>query len=196
MKFLRIIFLLYLLGINACEEAVYKFDNVNDPFNMDLEPPALFFHPSEIKTFVNSNDSLEIYGLKLDSSAAAHLEIIYDYGSIIVDSVSPGPFFQNSNDPIEVVVEDGNKIHIYLYYLPDVMMDQNTGGTWSLAKIYFSTTNAAGTYGLEFGSNTKLTTTITVEGIDSGARTTIPIEISKEVIATRGTKGETGIFLK
>ena len=36
------------------------------------------------------------------------------------------------------------------------MMDQNTGGTWSLAKIYFSTTNAAGTYGLEFGSNTKL----------------------------------------
>ena len=47
---------------------------------------------------LNSNDSLEIYGLKLDSSAAAHLEIIYDYGSIIIDSVSPGPFFQNSND--------------------------------------------------------------------------------------------------
>ena len=47
-----------------------------------------------------------------------------------------------------------------------------------------------------FGSNTKLTTTITVEGIDSGARTTIPVEISKEVIATRGTQGETGIFLK
>ena len=38
-----------------------------------------------------------------------------------------------------------------------------------------------------FGSNTKLTTTITVEGIDSGARTTIPVEFSKEVIATRGT---------
>mgnify|MGYP003142087682 FL=1 len=47
-----------------------------------------------------------------------------------------------------------------------------------------------------FGSNTKLTTTITIEGIMSGARTTIPVEISKEVIATRGTKGETGIFLK
>ena len=47
-----------------------------------------------------------------------------------------------------------------------------------------------------FGSNAKLTTTITLEGIDSGARITIPVEISKEVIATRGTKGETGIFLK
>ena len=96
MKLLRIILILYLFIINAYEEAIYKFDNVNDPFNMDLEPPALFFHPSEIKTFVNSNDSLEVYGYKLDSSAAAHLEIIYDYGSIIVDSVSPGPFFQNS----------------------------------------------------------------------------------------------------
>ena len=47
-----------------------------------------------------------------------------------------------------------------------------------------------------FGDNTKLLTTLTVEGVDSGARTTIPVEISKEVIATRGTKGETGIFLK
>jgi len=47
-----------------------------------------------------------------------------------------------------------------------------------------------------FGSNAKLTTTITIEGVNSGARTTIPVEISKEVIATRGTKGETGIFLK
>ena len=47
-----------------------------------------------------------------------------------------------------------------------------------------------------FGTNSKLLTTITIEGVDSGARTTIPVEISKEVIATRGTKGETGIFLK
>ena len=105
MKLSRIILILYLFIINACEEAIYKFENVNDPFNMDLEPPALFFHPSEIKTFVNSNDSLEVYGYKLDSSAAAHLEIIYDYGSIIVDSVSPGPFFQNSNNPIEVATK-------------------------------------------------------------------------------------------
>ena len=150
-NFIGLIFLLI-----SCEDAKYKFDNKNDPLNMDLEPPALFFHPSKIETFINSHDSVEVYGYKLDSAAAAHLEIIYEYGSINIDSISPGPFFKNSNDPIEVVVEEGNKIHIYLYYLPDVMMDQNTGGTWSLAKIYFSTTNAAGRFGLEFGSNTKL----------------------------------------
>ena len=46
-----------------------------------------------------------------------------------------------------------------------------------------------------FGNNTKLLTTITLEGRDSGGRTTIPVEISREVIAVKGTSGETGIVL-
>ncbi len=156
MKILKIIFVGLILFISSCEDAEYKFDNKNDPFNMDLEPPALFFHPSKIETFINNNDSLELYGYKLDSAAAAHLEVIYEYGNIIIDSILPGPFFTNYNDPIEVVVEQGNKIQIYIYYLPDTETDQNSGGTWSLAKIYFSTTETAGTYGIEYGSNTKL----------------------------------------
>ena len=146
----------FLLIFVSCEDAEYKFDNINDPFNMDLDPPALFFHPPEIETSINSIDSIEVYGLKLDSAAAAHLEVVYEYGSIIIDSISPGPFFTNTNDPIEVVIEEGNKIQIYIYYLPNIESNQNSGGTWSLAKIYFSTTETAGTYGLEFGSNTKL----------------------------------------
>ena len=140
----------------SCQDAKYNFDNINDPLNMDLEPPALFFHPFEIETSINSHDSVEVYGYKLDSSAAAHLEIIYEYGSINIDSISPGPFFKNSNDPIEIVVDKPNRYNIYLYYLPNIDSDQNIGGTWSLAKIYFSTTETAGAYGLEFGSNTKL----------------------------------------
>ena len=46
-----------------------------------------------------------------------------------------------------------------------------------------------------FGTNTKLLTTITIEGVDSGARVTIPVEISKQVIAQVATQGETGISL-
>jgi|TARA_R110001592_G_scaffold331855_1_gene614942 hypothetical protein len=46
-----------------------------------------------------------------------------------------------------------------------------------------------------FGNNTKLLTTITLEGVDSGARVTIPVEISKEVIATSSTQGVTGVTL-
>ena len=46
-----------------------------------------------------------------------------------------------------------------------------------------------------FGTNTKLLTTLTIEGVDSGARVTIPVEISKEVVAQVATQGETGIQL-
>ena len=46
-----------------------------------------------------------------------------------------------------------------------------------------------------FGSNTKLLTTLTLEGVDSGARVTIPVEITKEVIATSNTQGVTGVTL-
>jgi hypothetical protein len=46
-----------------------------------------------------------------------------------------------------------------------------------------------------FGNNTKLLTTLTLEGVDSGARITIPVEISKDVIATSSIQGVTGITL-
>ena len=46
-----------------------------------------------------------------------------------------------------------------------------------------------------FGTNSKLLTTITIEGVDSGARVTIPVEISKEIIATSSTQGVTGTVL-
>ena len=46
-----------------------------------------------------------------------------------------------------------------------------------------------------FGSNEKLLTTLTVEGIDSGARVTIPVEITKEPITTSNTQGVTGTTL-
>ena len=47
-----------------------------------------------------------------------------------------------------------------------------------------------------FGTNTKLLTTITIEGIDSGASVTVPVEISKEIIASVSAQGETGIVLR
>ena len=46
-----------------------------------------------------------------------------------------------------------------------------------------------------FGTNEKLLTTLILEGVDSGARTTIPVEITKEVIASSATQGVTGVTL-
>ena len=47
-----------------------------------------------------------------------------------------------------------------------------------------------------FGTNTKLLTSITIEGRDSGARVTIPVEINKQVVKSQSFNGETGIELK
>ena len=46
-----------------------------------------------------------------------------------------------------------------------------------------------------FGTNSVLLTTLTIEGVDSGARVTIPVKITKEVIVTKAT-GETGVQLR
>ena len=47
-----------------------------------------------------------------------------------------------------------------------------------------------------FGNNSKLLTTLTIEGRDTGARVTIPLEISKNITGTQFTQGETGVTLK
>ena len=60
------------------------------------------------------------------------------------------------------------------------------GGSFSLTAINSTTL---------FGTNTKLLTTLTIEGVDSGARVTIPVEITKDVIATSNTQGVTGVTL-
>ena len=47
-----------------------------------------------------------------------------------------------------------------------------------------------------FGNNSKLLTTLTIEGRDTGARVTIPLEISKNITGTQFTQGTTGVTLK
>jgi len=47
-----------------------------------------------------------------------------------------------------------------------------------------------------FGTNNTLVTSITLEGIDSGARVTIPVEISKTVVATSVSAASTGVTLR
>ncbi len=143
------------LFILSCEEASYNLDNPFDPENMDLDPPALFFHPFEINADIGNPISVELYGLELLPAAAAHLDIRYDWGSVTVDSVVPGPFFTGKNAPMEVTVDEQGILDIFIYYLPDMQSDQSDGGTWSLATVYFSTIST-GESELLFGPNTIL----------------------------------------
>ena len=47
-----------------------------------------------------------------------------------------------------------------------------------------------------FGNNNKLLTTLTIEGRDTGARITIPVEISKTQVGQVSVQAQTGISLK
>ena len=47
-----------------------------------------------------------------------------------------------------------------------------------------------------FGNNTKLLTTLTIEGRDTGARVTVPIEINKNITGTQFVQGTTGVQIK
>ena len=149
--------LLLMLIIVSCDDAEYDLDNIYDPENMDLEPPALFFHPYEIDAQMDEMIQVELYGLQLDSAAAAHLQVIYERNSLEYDYLEPGPFFSGDNDPIEIVVDDIQEgtLDIFIYYLPDMDSNQNDGGTWSIATIYFRAISR-GEVELRYGTETKL----------------------------------------
>ncbi len=111
---LTVVMTFYLL---SCDDAEYDLNNPFDPENMDLDPPALFFHPFEISADLGSPISVELYALELLPAAAAHLDVRYDWGSVSLDSVVPGPFFTGNNEPIEVTVDEQGILDIFIYYL-------------------------------------------------------------------------------
>ena len=150
---LKTLGLSFALLFFSCEDAVYELDNPFDPSNIDLDPPAIFFHPPEISAGVGQSISVELYGLELDPAAGAHFDIRYDWGSVTVDSVVPGPFFTGENDPMEITVDEQGVLDVFMYYLPDIISEQSQSGTWSIATVYFSTIST-GESELLFGPNT------------------------------------------
>ena len=154
MKWLLKTFIAPLI-LMSCEDAKYSLDNPFDPENIDLRPPALFFHPPNILAELDTSISVELYGLELEPAAAAHLDIRYDWGSLTVDSVVPGPFFKGQNSPMEIAIDEQGVLDIFIFYLPDLLNDESLAGTWSLATVYFSTIST-GESELLYGNNTTL----------------------------------------
>ena len=92
MKWLLKTFIAPLI-LMSCEDAKYSLDNPFDPENIDLRPPALFFHPPNILAELDTSISVELYGLELEPAAAAHLDIRYDWGSRNSRFSGPWAFF-------------------------------------------------------------------------------------------------------
>ena len=111
------------------------------------------------------------------------------------------PATLNFNDVASQVEPSG-----YLFTIADRRLLSNFGGDTQVitsARSAFSQTISGNSVSITalnstslFGNNTKLLTTLTVEGRDTGARVTIPIEINKNLVGTTATQGTTGIQLK
>ena len=95
----------------------------------------------------------------------------------------------------------------YLFTIADRRLLSNFGGnnneTITSARSAFSQTVTGNSINITalnstslFGNNNKLLTTITVEGRDTGARVTIPIEISKTLIGTVSQQGTSGVQIR
>lgn len=149
--------IMFLFGIfSSCDEADYQLDNPNDPLNMDLIPPAIFFHPLQKDTLLYEQFKVEIYGLELNPAAGVQIGFDFERSHLDYNYIVPGPFFKGINDPLTIVDTLAGSVKLYLYYLPDIESDQSKGGTQSIATIYF-TTKTKGQTALEFDTTfTKL----------------------------------------
>ena len=124
--------------IFSCNDAEYQLDNEFDPINLGLEPPAAFFHPGVIDTLsVGDTGSFQLYSYKITGVAGAHLNVLYDWGSITIDSVTLDPFFVNENNECIMFWEDDQgMLDVFLFYHP-TLNTRTTSGTGSMASVHF-----------------------------------------------------------
>ena len=152
----RIIIILAALAFCwfACEDAEYQLDNLSDPFNLGLTPPAIFFHPSSFSIGVNDTFSVKLYSYDLPDAAGAHLEVLYDRGKLSVDSVITDTLFQIETDPLLFTDDAEGVLNVFLFSMPTQTVE-NVSGTDAMARVFFNVISP-GISELEYGDSTRI----------------------------------------
>lgn len=135
----RIYFTIVFVYFFSCEDVNYQLDNEFDPENLNLNPPTIFFHPSEFESVeVGESDTLELYCYEVQNAAGAHLQIEFDAEIISIDTVLHGEFFMNGvSSPIIFTDQEDGFLNVYLFLQPTLGIS-DASGTMSMAKIIFS----------------------------------------------------------
>ena len=133
--YLTIFFMLF----SSCEDVTYQLDNEFDPENLNLDPPTIFFHPSQFESIkVGNSDTLELYCYDVQNAAGAHLQIEFDAEIISIDTVFHGDFFKNGvNSPILFTDQEDGFLNVYLFLQPTIGTS-DASGTMSMAKLIFT----------------------------------------------------------
>ena len=185
------------------DEIDYTLFNENHPNGSQFageaieNMPLIEAIPDESNIMIHRLITLNQGTSKLPSLSLNTSKIILNLGGS--ETITPATL--NFNDVASQAEPSG-----YLFTIADRRLLSSFGGSTQStanARSAFSETisgNSVNIVALNstslFGNNKKLLTTLTIEGRDTGARVTIPIEISKTPVGTVFTQGESGIQLK
>ena len=185
------------------DEIDYTLFNENHPNGSQFageaieNMPLIEAIPDENNIMIHRLITLNQGTSKLPSLSLNTSKIILNLGGS--ETITPATL--NFNDVASQAEPSG-----YLFTIADRRLLSSFGGSTQStanARSAFSETisgNSVNIVALNstslFGNNKKLLTTITIEGRDTGARVTIPIEISKNLVGTVFTQGESGVQLK
>ena len=185
------------------DEIDYTLFNENHPNGSQFageaieNMPLIEAIPDENNIMIHRVITLNQGTSKLPSLSLNTSKIILNLGGS--ETITPATL--NFNDVASQAEPSG-----YLFTIADRRLLSNFGGSTRStvnARSAFSETisgNSVNIVALNstslFGNNKKLLTTLTIEGRDTGARVTIPIEISKNLVGTVFTQGESGVQLK
>ena len=185
------------------DEIDYTLFNENHPNGSQFageaieNMPLIEAIPDESNIMIHRLITLNQGTSKLPSLSLNTSKIILNLGGS--ETITPATL--NFNDVASQAEPSG-----YLFTIADRRLLSNFGGSTRStvnARSAFSETisgNSVNIVALNstslFGNNKKLLTTLTIEGRDTGARVTIPIEISKNLVGTVFTQGESGVQLK
>ena len=138
-RYLQSLIWLFIIILFSCNDAEYQLDNEFDPENLGLEPPTIFFHPSEFDPIeIGRKDTLELYSYEVTNAAGAHLQVEFDAEVITINAVEYGDFFMNGvTPPIMFTHQEDGFLNIYLFLQPTIGIS-NSSGTMSMAKILFT----------------------------------------------------------
>ena len=185
------------------DEIDYTLFNENHPNGSQFageaieNMPLIEAIPDESNIMIHRLITLNQGTSKLPSLSLNTSKIILNLGGS--ETITPATL--NFNDVASQAEPSG-----YLFTIADRRLLSSFGGSTQStanARSAFSETisgNSVNIVALNstslFGNNKKLLTTLTIEGRDTGARVTIPIEISKNLVGTVFTQGESGVQLK
>ena len=75
-RYLQYFIWFFIIILFSCNDAEYQLDNEFDPENLGLEPPTIFFHPSEFDPIeIGRKDTLELYSYEVTNAAGVHLQV-------------------------------------------------------------------------------------------------------------------------